>query len=140
MSDPALGLLMLGLIVVVIIMGFPTAFTLMGLGMFYASVVFAPLGWVRGTIWILVIAYVMAAIPLGLGAVQPAIVQISNDLDRAARLCDPCDVASIAAAIKEVVTNATLREELRGRARTYAAPYTWKRTAEQMLDVYRSLA
>ncbi|QWG24072.1 TRAP transporter large permease subunit [Bradyrhizobium sediminis] len=35
MSDPALGLLMLGLIVVVIVMGFPTAFTLMGLGMFF---------------------------------------------------------------------------------------------------------
>ena len=33
MSDPALGLLMLSLIVVVIMMGFPTAFTLMGLGM-----------------------------------------------------------------------------------------------------------
>lgn len=32
MSDPALGLTMLGLIVVVILMGFPTAFTLMGLG------------------------------------------------------------------------------------------------------------
>ena len=35
MSDPALGLTMLVLIVVVIIMGFPTAFTLMGLGMFF---------------------------------------------------------------------------------------------------------
>ncbi len=35
MSEPALGLLMLGLIVVVIMMGFPTAFTLMGLGMFF---------------------------------------------------------------------------------------------------------
>ncbi|MBR0877423.1 MULTISPECIES: TRAP transporter large permease subunit [Bradyrhizobium] len=35
MSDPALGLLMLALIVVVIMMGFPTAFTLMGLGMFF---------------------------------------------------------------------------------------------------------
>jgi TRAP-type mannitol/chloroaromatic compound transport system permease large subunit len=35
MSDPAFGLLMLGLIVVVIMMGFPTAFTLMGLGMFF---------------------------------------------------------------------------------------------------------
>lgn len=32
MSDPALGLTMLCLIVVVILMGFPTAFTLMGLG------------------------------------------------------------------------------------------------------------
>ena len=35
MSDPALGLLMLTLIVVVIMMGFPTAFTLMGLGMMF---------------------------------------------------------------------------------------------------------
>ena len=33
MSDPLLGLTMLGLIVVAIMMGFPTAFTLMGLGM-----------------------------------------------------------------------------------------------------------
>ena len=35
MSDPALGLSMLGLIVVVIMLGFPTAFTLMGLGMLF---------------------------------------------------------------------------------------------------------
>src|SRR5205809_7226546 len=40
MSDPALGLLMLTLIVIVIMMGFPTAFTLMGLGMFYGWVAF----------------------------------------------------------------------------------------------------
>jgi TRAP-type mannitol/chloroaromatic compound transport system permease large subunit len=35
MSDPALGLSMLGLIVVAIMLGFPTAFTLMGLGMLF---------------------------------------------------------------------------------------------------------
>jgi TRAP-type mannitol/chloroaromatic compound transport system permease large subunit len=40
MSDPALGLLMLTLIVVVIMMGFPTAFTLMGLGMFFGFIAF----------------------------------------------------------------------------------------------------
>ena len=38
MSDAALGLTMLGLIVVVIMMGFPTAFTLMGLGMMFGFV------------------------------------------------------------------------------------------------------
>ncbi len=38
MSDPALGLTMLALIVVVIMMGFPTAFTLMGLGMFFGFI------------------------------------------------------------------------------------------------------
>ena len=40
MSDPALGLLMLCLIVVVIMMGFPTAFTLMGLGLFFGYIAF----------------------------------------------------------------------------------------------------
>ena len=40
MSDPALGLLMLALIVVVIMLGFPTAFTLMGLGMFFGFIAF----------------------------------------------------------------------------------------------------
>jgi len=38
MSDPALGLTMLALIVIVIMMGFPTAFTLMGLGMFFGYI------------------------------------------------------------------------------------------------------
>jgi TRAP-type mannitol/chloroaromatic compound transport system permease large subunit len=40
MSDPALGLTMLCLIVVVIMMGFPTAFTLMGLGMAFGFTAF----------------------------------------------------------------------------------------------------
>jgi len=40
MSDPALGLVMLGLIVAAIMMGFPTAFTLMGLGIFFGFVAF----------------------------------------------------------------------------------------------------
>lgn len=40
MSDPALGLAMLGLIVLAIMMGFPTAFTMMGLGMIFGYVAF----------------------------------------------------------------------------------------------------
>ena len=40
MSDPALGLLMLGLIIVVIMLGFPTAFTLMGLGIFFGFIAY----------------------------------------------------------------------------------------------------
>jgi TRAP-type mannitol/chloroaromatic compound transport system permease large subunit len=47
MSDPALGLLMLTLIVIVIMMGFPTAFTLMGLGMFFGFIAF----YVPGQTW-----------------------------------------------------------------------------------------
>ena len=40
MSDPYLGLLMLGLIVAAIMMGFPTAFTMMGLGMIFGFMAF----------------------------------------------------------------------------------------------------
>ncbi len=40
MSDPSLGLVMLGLIVIAIMMGFPTAFTLMGLGMIFGYIAF----------------------------------------------------------------------------------------------------
>ena len=47
MSDPSLGLTMLGLIVVAIMMGFPTAFTLMGLGMIFGYLVF----WAPGQHW-----------------------------------------------------------------------------------------
>jgi len=47
MSDPALGLLMLGLIVIAIMMGFPTAFTLMGLGVFFGFYAF----YVPGEYW-----------------------------------------------------------------------------------------
>jgi TRAP-type mannitol/chloroaromatic compound transport system permease large subunit len=39
-SNAALGMTMLGLIVIVIMMGFPTAFTLMGLGMIFGFVAF----------------------------------------------------------------------------------------------------
>ncbi len=40
MSNAALGMTMLGLIVIVIMMGFPTAFTLMGLGMVFGYIAF----------------------------------------------------------------------------------------------------
>ena len=39
-SDAGLGLTMLALIVIVIMMGFPTAFTLMGLGMMFGFIAF----------------------------------------------------------------------------------------------------
>jgi TRAP-type mannitol/chloroaromatic compound transport system permease large subunit len=46
-SDPLLGMTMLGLIVLAIMMGFPTAFTLMGLGMLFGYLAF----WTSGQPW-----------------------------------------------------------------------------------------
>ena len=47
MSDPSFGLIMLGLIVVAIMMGYPTAFTLMGLGMAFGFLAF----WIPSAHW-----------------------------------------------------------------------------------------
>ena len=57
MSDPALGLLMLALIVVVIMMGFPTAFTLMGLGILFGFIAYFKSGqaWVDNGVFQLMV-------------------------------------------------------------------------------------
>ncbi len=57
MSDPALGLLMLALIVVVIMMGFATAFTLMGLGMVFGFIAFYTPGesWIHNKVFDLMV-------------------------------------------------------------------------------------
>src|SRR5690606_21765239 len=59
---------------------------IVGLGVFYAAVIFPPFGWVRSSIWILVIAYLMNMIPLGVGVIAPAALQVSRELDRAGRV------------------------------------------------------
>jgi ABC-type Fe3+ transport system permease subunit len=56
-----------------------------GVGIFYAMSLFPPLGWLRNTIWLLVIAYVMRYMPTGFGAIAPALAQIGAELDRSAR-------------------------------------------------------
>jgi iron(III) transport system permease protein len=56
-----------------------------GLGFFYAFALAPGMGEIRNTIWILVIAFSMRYLPVGIGAVAPMIMQISPDLDRAAR-------------------------------------------------------
>ncbi len=56
-----------------------------GVGIFYAMSLFPPLGWLRNTVWLLMIAYIMRYLPTGLGAVAPALAQIGAELDRSAR-------------------------------------------------------
>ena len=57
-----------------------------GIGFFYAFALVPGLGSLRNTIWILIIAFTMHYIPVGLGAVAPMLMQMSPDLDRAARV------------------------------------------------------
>jgi glycosyltransferase involved in cell wall biosynthesis len=55
----------------------------------------------------------------------------------AARYCDPLDVDSIASALSEVADDDLLRARLVALGRQRAAEFSWTRTAEQTLAVYR---
>lgn len=57
-----------------------------GIGFFYAVAALPDLGGIRNTIWILVLAFVMRYIPTGFGAIAPMLMQVSQDLDKAARV------------------------------------------------------
>jgi glycosyltransferase involved in cell wall biosynthesis len=55
----------------------------------------------------------------------------------AARYCDPQDVDSIADALTAVRADAEIRTRLVAEGRRRAAEFSWRRTAEQTLAVYR---
>ena len=67
---------------------YPRAFpgTVIGLGFLWALLSVPSIGWLRNTIWVLVIAYSMRYLPLGFSSISPSILQISDELDRAARV------------------------------------------------------
>ncbi|WP_026869984.1 ABC transporter permease [Inquilinus limosus] len=57
-----------------------------GLGFFYAVVWIPGLDLIRGTIVILMVAFILRYIPVGFGAIAPALAQIGEELDRGARI------------------------------------------------------
>ncbi|WP_180902569.1 ABC transporter permease [Martelella soudanensis] len=58
---------------------------IVGLGVFYASVYVPMLSWMRNTIWLLLLAYLIRFMSAGYGIVLPALFQITTDFDRAAK-------------------------------------------------------
>mgnify|MGYP001065876646 CR=1 FL=1 len=56
-----------------------------GLAFLYLALSVPPIGWMRNTVWLLVLAYIVRYIPTGLGAVTPSLQQIGADLDASAR-------------------------------------------------------
>ncbi len=57
----------------------------------------------------------------------------------AALTFDPLDVTEIAAKIEEVLHNEALREEMREKGLQQAAKFSWERTAQETLEVYREV-
>lgn len=60
-------------------------------------------------------------------------------VDGAALLVDPRDVAGVSQAIRAVLQQPELRDDLRRRARARAALFSWERSAAQTLAVYQEL-
>lgn len=56
-----------------------------GIGFFWGMLMFPFLSPLHGTIWILVLAFIMRTIPTAFGAISPALMQISKELDQSAR-------------------------------------------------------
>jgi iron(III) transport system permease protein len=57
-----------------------------GVAVLYLVLFVPPLGWIRNTPYILVFAYMTRFIPIGAGAIQPALQQIGTELDKSARV------------------------------------------------------
>ena len=58
----------------------------------------------------------------------------------AAMLVNPENVFDIARGIKEVLLDPELRYKLTEEGRIHAAKYSWKSTAQQVLEIYREIA
>jgi glycosyltransferase involved in cell wall biosynthesis len=74
----------------------------------------------------------------------PVVCSRAGSLDEvvgdAALTADPEDVEALTWHVKAVLSDAPLREALVARGLAHAAQYSWKRTARQLIDVYRDVA
>jgi glycosyltransferase involved in cell wall biosynthesis len=79
----------------------------------------------------------LEAMSAGLPVVAASAGSLPEIYGDAARYCDPYDVDSIADALAEVAADEQLRSRLVSLGREQAAEFSWRRTAEQTLAVYR---
>lgn len=78
----------------------------------------------------------LEAMQLGAPVVSSNATCLPEVYGDAAHYFDPLDTQSIADAINEVLTDKKLRQELIKKGYLQAKKYSWKRMAEQTLDVY----
>jgi len=67
---------------------YPRAFPglIVGIGFLWAFLMIPGIGAIRNTIWVMMIAFIMRYLPLGFSSISPAVLQVSDELDRAARV------------------------------------------------------
>ncbi|MFQ3534493.1 MAG: glycosyltransferase family 1 protein [Aggregatilineales bacterium] len=82
---------------------------------------------------------VLEAMACGVPVLTSNLSSLAEIAADAALLIDPQDEQAIAAGLLRLLTDSTLREQLRAAGRARAAQFTWQRAAQQTLAVYREL-
>jgi len=82
----------------------------------------------------------LEAMASGTAVITSSMSSLPEVVGDAAMLVNPENVFDIARGIKEVLLNAPLREQLVQAGRIHAARYSWKTTAQQVLETYREIA
>lgn len=81
----------------------------------------------------------LEAMACGTPVVTSDVSSLPEVVGDAALTVNPFDVEALAAALMRVLTDSTLRKDLRERGLRHAARFTWSRTARETLHIYRSL-
>ena len=81
----------------------------------------------------------LEAMACGAAVIASSASSLPEVIGDAGLLVPPRDYGAIADALQRVLTDATLREDLRQRGIARAAEFTWQRTAEATASVYRDV-
>jgi glycosyltransferase involved in cell wall biosynthesis len=81
----------------------------------------------------------LEAMACGAPVITSNIPSIKEVASNGARLVDPLNVGDVAAAIAHLLTNDEARKSLAEAGRKRVRSFTWERTAQQTLEVYRKL-
>lgn len=79
---------------------------------------------------------VLEAMACGTPVVTSTISSLPEVAGDAALLVDPLDIDALAAALRQLLADESLRAGLRARGLARAATFTWERSARQLLEVY----
>jgi len=83
---------------------------------------------------------VLEAMACGCSVICPDAASLPEVAGDAALFIDPSEVDGLAAAIDKLVDDSTLRIDLIHKGFERVAQFSWKRTAEETLDVFRKVA
>lgn len=81
----------------------------------------------------------LEAMACGTPVVASAASSLPEVIGQAGLLVDPQDVAGLAAALRQVLTDQALRGELRRRGLEQARRFTWEKMARETVELYRRL-